>query len=99
VAGLIRHPLLKMLYVFVGTLGHTFLGMYLLLNRLPVYKVFELAPRVYDIDARMDQGFAGALMILIGTPLLFITEIVLFAQWFREHNAPAPKSNSSTPVS
>lgn len=92
VSGIILDPLVKMLYVFGGTLGHSFLGMYLILSKLPSYTVFELAPRVHDISARMDQGLAGAAMILIGTPLVFVMEIYLFSQWFRQHNGTPQKS-------
>ncbi len=80
--------MVKVLYIFLGTLSHTGLGMFFLLSRYPHYRVFELAPRVEHLSARVDQALAGALMLLAGTPIVFLILGIVFSQVARAEQAP-----------
>lgn len=75
---------MRMLYVFVGTLPHLFLAMWLLLAELPVYATYELAPPFPGLTPRMDQQLAGGVLLLIGTPLVLVTISVIFFRWSAE---------------
>jgi cytochrome c oxidase assembly factor CtaG len=75
---------MRMLYVFVGTLPHLFLAMWLLLADLPVYATYELAPPFPGLTPRMDQQLAGGVLLLIGTPLVLATISVIFFRWSAE---------------
>jgi putative membrane protein len=71
-------------YLFVGSLIHTALGMWLLLSSRPVYGVYELAPPVGGRSAMADQAFAGGLMELVGFLIILSAIAVLFFSWARE---------------
>lgn len=75
---------MRMLYVFVGTLPHLFIAMWLLLAELPVYATYELAPPFPGLTPRMDQQLAGGVLLLIGTPLVLATISVIFFRWSAE---------------
>jgi putative membrane protein len=75
---------MRMLYVFVGTLPHLFIAMWLLLADLPVYATYELAPPFPGLTPRMDQQLAGGVLLLIGTPLVLAAISVIFFRWSAE---------------
>jgi len=79
--------LAKIGYLFVGSLVHTALGMWLLLSRFPVYGIFELAPPLGGRSAVVDQGIAGGLMELIGGLIIITSIAVVFFQWVRREEA------------
>jgi len=74
-------PPLQIPYLFVGTVGHVFLAMWLLLAEFPVYATYELAPRIPGFAAVADQQMAGGVLLLLGTPLVLITISVIFFRW------------------
>ena len=69
---------MKILYLLIGTLFHTVIGMIMLTAELPIYGIFELAPPIVPIPPRADQQLAGGIMelgvffaIVIGSAVLF----------------------------
>lgn len=74
-------PLLRIVYVFFGTIVHFFIGMWLLVSELPQYATYELAPPFPGLSPHMDQQLAGAVFLLIGTPLVFLAMSVIFFRW------------------
>lgn len=82
-------PPIRMLYLFAGTQAHLYLSMWLLLAALPVYGIYELAPRVTGLSALEDQQVAGGLLLTIGGTYVLAVISVLFFQWFAE---PQPES-------
>jgi cytochrome c oxidase assembly factor CtaG len=62
-------------------------GGFLTFADLPLYGVYELAPRVGGFDATVDQQLAGVLMKIGNLPLLWPAIGVLFARWARESAA------------
>jgi putative copper resistance protein D len=74
-------PPLQIIYVFAGTIAHVFIGMWLLSSDFPVYATYELAPRVSPLSALYDQHLAGAVIILLGSPLILIAMTIIFFRW------------------
>jgi putative membrane protein len=65
-------PLLRIGYLFAGTIAHVFIGMWLLVADYPLYATYELAPPIGTLSPRMDQQVAGGVMLLLGTPLVVV---------------------------
>jgi putative membrane protein len=74
-------PPLRILYIFTGTIAHVFIGMWLLSSQFPAYATYELAPRMGTLTATMDQHLAGAVILLLGTPLVLGAVTYIFFQW------------------
>jgi cytochrome c oxidase assembly factor CtaG len=69
---------MKILYLLLGTLFHTVIGMIMLSAELPMYGIYELAPPIVPVPPRADQQLAGGIMelgvffaIVIGSAVLF----------------------------
>ena len=77
-------PPMRMLYLFAGTQAHLYLAMWLLLAELPVYGIYELAPRVSGLSALEDQQVAGGLLLTIGGSYVLAVISVVFFRWFAE---------------
>ena len=75
---------LRVPYLFLGTLAHLYIGMWLLLAPLPVYATYELAPRVFALSALEDQQVAGAGILLLGAGEVLGVITYLFFRWARE---------------
>jgi putative membrane protein len=74
-------PPLRILYVFAGTVAHVFVGMWFLTTKFPVYATYELAPRIEGLTAMSDQHLAGAVILLIGTPVVLGAVTYIFFSW------------------
>ena len=82
-------PWSKMLYLFVSTAVVAVIpASFLTFTTTPVYAIFELAPRVFDISAREDQQIAGILMKLATIPAVWGTITVMWFRWARQEGAP-----------
>jgi putative membrane protein len=77
-------PPMRMLYLFAGTQAHLYLAMWLLLAELPVYGIYELAPRVTGLSALEDQQVAGGVLLTIGGTYVLAVISVVFFRWFAE---------------
>ncbi|MFP5579322.1 MAG: cytochrome c oxidase assembly protein [Acidimicrobiia bacterium] len=58
-------------------------GGFLTFADFPLYRIYELAPRVAEIGAISDQQFAGALMKIGNIPLIWPVIGVMFWRWAR----------------
>lgn len=78
-----RHfgPPVKILYLLVGTLFHTVIGMIMLIAEHPMFGIYELAPPVFAIDPRADQQLAGGIMELGVFFAIVAAAGVLFFRW------------------
>ena len=74
-------PLLRMLYLFFGTIAHLFIAMWLLLTEYPVYATYELAPPFPGLSPLDDQQLAGGVMLLVASPLVLLVITVIFFRW------------------
>src|SRR5690606_20915935 len=78
----------RMLYLFGATaLVAVIPASMLTFSSTPVYAIYELAPRVFDLSAREDQQIAGILMKLATIPVVWGTIGVLWLRWTREEAA------------
>lgn len=76
-------PLLRGIYLFVGTLVHNAIGIWLVLSRYPVYATYELAPPTGWVSALGDQQLAGAMMMVVGNLLTWAGITVVFFRFAR----------------
>ena len=83
------NPILRILYIFLGTQAHLFIAMWLLLADFPVYATYELAPRVTGLSALQDQQLAGGFMIGVAEPIVFAAIAVVFFRWAGEQERRA----------
>ncbi len=74
-------PLLRMVYLFFGTLAHLFIAMWLLISRYPVYATYELAPPFTGLSPLDDQQVAGGVMLGIGSTLVLLAVTIIFFRW------------------
>lgn len=79
--------LLKLLYVFLGTLIHSGIAIVMLLAEFPLYSIYQLAPPFRNLPAMMDLQIAGAVMELGGTAIAFSVMTGLFFTWVRRSGA------------
>jgi len=69
----------RLLYLIGSKLTPILLGAILVHSEFPLYRTFELAPRVFELTAKTDQVIAGWLMWMGATPLLIWR---LASAWF-----------------
>jgi putative membrane protein len=82
---------LKLGYLFLSTLAPIIPSAFLTFAEYPLYRTYELAPRVFPImTAQQDQQVAGLLMKLIGDLPVWFAFGVIFFRWAREEERHAP---------
>jgi len=77
----------KIGYLFLCTLVPIVPAAFLTYADYPVYALYELAPRVYDIPAITDQQAAGLLMKAVADPIIWLAMAVVFFRWQRVEEA------------
>lgn len=80
-------PLLSVGYLFAATIVSAIPAALLTFSRLPIYAIYELAPRVTRLSAREDQQVAGLVMKVIGDPLVWVVMAIQFVRWQRAERA------------
>ncbi|MEZ5216427.1 MAG: cytochrome c oxidase assembly protein [Ilumatobacteraceae bacterium] len=94
----IESPLMRSIYLFGAADWPAALipGRVLTLADAPLYRTYELAPRI-GLDALTDQQLAGGLMNVGGGPIIWTVIGVIFYRWSaRERTAGKRRSASST---
>jgi putative membrane protein len=81
---------LRMLYLFLGTLVHTGIAMWMLVQHRPMYGLYELAPRVTGMSPLTDLKVAGGVMELVGAGIVFGIITVMFFRWSGGTGAERP---------
>jgi hypothetical protein len=82
----LRHPSypVKMIYLFLaGGVLPMIPGGFLTFSDEPLYRLYELAPRVDGFSALSDQQLAGAIMKVGNVPIIWPVIWVMFSRWFR----------------
>ncbi|HEY0970130.1 MAG TPA: cytochrome c oxidase assembly protein [Gemmatimonadales bacterium] len=74
-------PPFKILQIFLGSLAHTPVAMWLMLSHFPLYATFELAPPFASLTPKMDQQIASGLMILVGGFFVLGAISTIFFRW------------------
>jgi putative membrane protein len=77
----------RMGYLFAATILPTAPAAFLTFAEYPVYRLYELAPRVGEIAARSDQQLAGLLMKAIADPIMWLSMGILFFRWSARERA------------
>ncbi len=79
----------KMVYLFLAAATLPMVpGGFLTFADFPLYRTYELAPRVYGFGALNDQQFAGAFMKVGNIPLIWTVIAVMFVRWWRNERWP-----------
>jgi cytochrome c oxidase assembly factor CtaG len=76
----------RMLYILGVKLTPILLGAVLVLAEFPLYRTYELAPRITDLSAMGDQVLAGWIMWMGATPLLIWRLGEAFFTWYALEN-------------
>lgn len=80
--GRVRSVWAKMIYLFVTTAVVAVIpASFLTFAGTPIYRIYELAPRIGTITAREDQQFAGIIMKLATIPVIWSTIAVIWFRW------------------
>jgi putative membrane protein len=74
-------------YLLLGVFVPTVPASFYAYARYPIYRLYELAPRVGGIGAVADQQVAGILMKVVGGLILFATMSVMFFRWHAAEEA------------
>jgi len=86
-----RSMAVRAVYLFLASGALPMLpGAFLVFAPGPLYRVFELAPPVFDISAANDQQVAGLIMKVGNIPILWPVLLVLFVRWSRADAAATP---------
>lgn len=68
-------------YLFAATIVPTAPAAFLTFADYPVYRIYELAPRVGTISAHQDQQVAGLLMKALADPIMWVSMAIIFFRW------------------
>ncbi len=83
----IQSPIWKCVYLFVAFGAFPMLpGAFITFSPLPLYRVYELAPRFGDWSPEEDQQLAGALMKVGNIPILWTVIAVVFMKSALQNN-------------
>ena len=85
-------PPIRMLYLFVTGVSCVGIGVVLALTELPLYGLYELAPRVDGISARLDQQVAAMLMWVVAHLMSLFAISIVFFGWVRSEAPALPLS-------
>ena len=79
--------LVKVVYIFLGTLVHTGVAIVMLMATFPLYGIYELAPPTGWFSPIDDLEVAGGVMELGGLAVVFGIMTVLFFRWVNREEA------------
>jgi putative membrane protein len=75
-------PPMQMVYLFGQSIPATLPAAFLTFATFPLYRLYELAPRVHPmLTPATDHQLAGLIMKVIGDPVLWIGIAVVFFRW------------------
>lgn len=74
---------LRVIYLFVQSIVPTVPASFLTFARDPLYKVYELTPRITGLSVVEDQQLAGLGMKLVGGLILWLIMAAIFFRWAR----------------
>ena len=78
-------PLAKVAYLLATTMLVAIIpASYLTFSEVPIYSIYELAPRIGSITAGQDQQVAGLIMKIGTVPIIWGTAAVIWFRWASE---------------
>jgi cytochrome c oxidase assembly factor CtaG len=79
---------LQMGYLFIQTIPSTVPAAFLVFSDFPLFRLYELAPRVFPgFSAANDHQVAGLLMKTVGDPVIWIGMAAAFFRWANRERA------------
>lgn len=82
------NPIARIGYLLVSTTIVSIVpASFLTFTRLPLYRIYELAPRIGSLTARGDQQLAGIVMKLGSIPVIWSTIAVIWFRWVARERA------------
>ena len=73
---------LQMVYLFVQTVPATLPSAFLVFADYPLFRLYELSPRVHpSLNPMYDNQVAGLLMKVVGDPIVWVGIAVIFFRW------------------
>jgi putative copper resistance protein D len=79
----------RLAYLLAGVTLHMGVGMFYVVANTPLYRVYELAPRVGGSDPLDDQGRAGGIMMAGDVAVGLAAIAILLYLWQREEASKA----------
>ncbi|HTY79972.1 MAG TPA: cytochrome c oxidase assembly protein [Candidatus Bathyarchaeia archaeon] len=76
-------PPLRILYLFLSGISCIGIGIVLALTDLPLYRLYELAPRIEALPVRFDQQIAAMLMWVVAHLMTLAAITIVFFEWVR----------------
>ena len=75
-------PPVQMLYLFIQTIPATLPSAFLVFADYPLFKLYEISPRVHSsLTPMYDHQVAGLMMKIVGDPIIWIGIAVVFFRW------------------
>lgn len=96
----LRHPspAVRCIYLFLAAGAIAMLpGGILTFASFPLYRTYELAPRVWGLSADDDQQLAGILMKIGNIPVVWAVIFVTFVKWATEEGRGEPAGGRDDP--
>jgi putative membrane protein len=88
----------KMAYLFIAaTIVPVFPASFLTFSEFPLYEIYELAPRVFGLEAGTDQAMAGLIMKVGSIPVIWGTLLVMMMRWARDEGVPGLEATRPSP--
>jgi len=89
----------RMVYLFLAAGVFAMIpGGFLTFSSFPLYRTYELAPRIQDFGALSDQQLAGAIMKIGNIPIVWTVMAVLFFRWATvERDGPPARKPLNSP--
>ena len=84
-------PLVKILYLFLATLIHSGIAIVMLMSSFPLYGIYELAPPTGWFSPIADLEFAGGIMELAGTFIIFGVMTAMFFRWVNREESESTR--------
>lgn len=89
----------KLVYLFAAAgLMPMIPGGFLTFSDQPLYRTYELAPRLAGIEALNDQQVAGVLMKIGNLPVIWATITVIWLRWYQRDHGPDTREILRDPV-
>jgi len=76
-------PPIRILYLFLSGMSCVGIGVVLALTDLPLYRLYEMAPRVVALSVRLDQQIAAVLMWVVAHLISLAAIALVFFDWVR----------------
>ena len=79
----------KMTYLFLAAnIVPVLPASFLTFSDFPLYEIYELAPRVFGLEAGTDQAMAGLIMKVGSIPIIWGTLLAMMMRWARDEGVP-----------